>query len=362
MSRELPDQSEVTRAFWLAHMRIGFGVFLGEALFVMLYLGITPHGPHRAILWAMAASWFVLGAANLLFAPRVASQRWRAEFSTTWTVLSAFALGGVAMLDTGIDSPLIVLLFLPIGFSALAFTPRASAVCGISCLASAGIVTITDSGGRLSAEGALMLFAALAGAAVLAFAAARNRTRRERHEQALAEEIGRLAYVDGLTGCAVHRVFHERLAQEIARSVRHHQPLSLMIIDVDRFKGVNDTYGHLVGDNVLAGTGAALIAHSRSSDLVGRIGGDEFAVLMPNTQPTAALALAQRVRRELPRSLEVPVTFSVGVSGLDSSNPTPEQMIDDADFALYEVKGAGRDGVIVRNPSGATSRSRPNQR
>ena len=157
-----------------------------------------------------------------------------------------------------------------------------------------------------------------------------------------------MARTDGLTGCAVHRVFHERFEEEIARSLRNGHPLSLMMIDVDSFKVVNDTYGHLVGDHVLAGIGAALRAQSRSFDLVGRLGGDEFAVLMPDTDPTSATALAQRIRLEAAAGLEVPVTLSIGVSGLDLSQPTAEHMLDDADFSLYQVKGAGRDGVAAR--------------
>ncbi len=121
-----------------------------------------------------------------------------------------------------------------------------------------------------------------------------------------------------------------------------------MMIDVDSFKAVNDTYGHLVGDHVLAGIGAALRAQSRSFDLVGRLGGDEFAVLMPETEAGAATALAERFRLEAARGLEVPVTLSIGVSGMDPAEPTVEHMLDDADFSLYQVKRGGRDGVAVR--------------
>jgi diguanylate cyclase (GGDEF)-like protein len=122
------------------------------------------------------------------------------------------------------------------------------------------------------------------------------------------------------------------------------------MIDVDAFKSVNDTYGHLVGDHVLAAIGAVLRTHVRGFDLVGRLGGDEFAVLLPDTEPTAAVATAERIRRETSTMLDVPVTLSIGVSGLDPSTPTAEHLLDDADFALYQVKRAGRDGVTVRGP------------
>lgn len=85
--------------------------------------------------------------------------------------------------------------------------------------------------------------------------------------------------------------------------------------------------------------------------MVGRLGGDEFAVLLPDTQPSEAAIVAERLRRKASEAVEVPVTLSIGVSGLDLTTPTAERILDDADFALYQVKHAGRDGVAVRQPS-----------
>lgn len=339
---------DTQRDFWLWHMRIAFGVFLGETLVVMVYLGLTPRGPHRPVLWIVEATWFALALANLMLVPSLASRSWRAQFTAAWTVLAAFAVGAVASLDGGLESPLILLLFLPVPYTVLVFTPWVVGVCGFATLASAAFVVTTDSSTRLSLGGVLVLFAVLAGASVLSIASSVNRTRRERREQLLVKELAKLAATDGLTGCAVHRVFYQRFEEEIARSVRNGHPLSLMMIDVDCFKSVNDTYGHSVGDDVLAAVGAALRAHARRFDLVGRLGGDEFAVLMPDTEPSAAGALAERIRRDAPATLKVPVTLTVGVSGLDRSAPTTKHMLDDADIALYQAKRAGRDGVAKR--------------
>ncbi len=261
-----PDGDDTSaEIFWRAHLRTGFGVFLGEAVATASYLAVAPSSPHRAALWAMAIVWIATGAVNLALVPRVAAQPWRrARFSETWTVLSAFAVGAFAILDHGIDSPVIVLLFLPVGYAALAFTPRATAACGLSTLVVSAMVMAADPDVRLSTEDVFMLVAAFIGASVLAVAASTNRAGRERREQILLRKIVELATVDGLTGCVVHRVFHERIAQEIARSRRHGHPLSLMIVDLDEFKGVNDTYGHLVGDIVLAEAGQALRDHARA--------------------------------------------------------------------------------------------------
>jgi diguanylate cyclase (GGDEF)-like protein len=368
MSRAHPTQEEGPAAdpktdiqtdFWLRHMRIGFGIFLGETVFVLVYLALTPLRPHRTVLWIIAVAWFGCGAINLLLAPRLASWRRRAQFSAFWNILAAFAVGLVAGLDGGLGSPVILLLFLPAAFAALAFTPLIAGACGLATLTSAALVWFTDANPTISGEAALVLFAVLTGSLVLSVAASVNRVNRERNEQLLVEKIAELAMTDGLTGCAVHRVFHERFEQEIARSLRNGHPLSLMMIDVDAFKAVNDTYGHLVGDHVLAGIGSALRAQSRSFDLVGRLGGDEFAVLMPDTEAEAATALAERIRLEAAAGLEVPITLSIGVSGLDRAEPTVEHMLDDADFSLYQVKKGGRDGVAIRFPESASQGQHP---
>jgi diguanylate cyclase (GGDEF)-like protein len=340
--------ADQTERYWRTHIVIGFAVFLGEVVAIMVYLGLTPHGPHRPILYGMAVVWLVLATTNLLLASTIATKPWRSRFSVTWTVLASFAIGGFAALDYGIDSPVILLLFIPICYACLSFTPGEAAVCGISTLASALIVILVNHGSRVSDGTLAMLLAALAGASVLSVAAATNRTLRERHEELLMKEIVTLGATDGLTGCVVHRVFHDRLGEEIDRSHRYGHPLSLILVDVDDFKCVNDTYGHLVGDNTLAAVGTALCNHVRTVDLVGRVGGDEFAVLLPDTEPQAAVELARRIRHDLPAVLDVPVTLSFGVSHLDRSALTSEQMLDDADLALYQVKRSGRDAVAMR--------------
>ncbi len=345
--------SDHAELYWRTHIQIGFGVFLGEAVAILVYLGLTPHGRHRPILYGMAIAWLLFALGNLLFVTRLAASHWRVRFSVTWTVLASFAIAGFAVLDGGMNSPVVILLFLPISFAALAFTPSQALLCGASTLASAAILTNDSTGSKMSEGAVAMLLAALAGASVLCVTAAVNRLRRERHEQHLLAEIVTLGSTDGLTGCVVHRVLHEHLQVEIARAQRHLGPLSLMLVDVDNFKRINDTYGHLVGDNTLAAVGSAIRSRVRAIDLVGRIGGDEFAVLLPETEPEDAVLLAESIRSELPALVEVPVTLSIGVSGIDRTTPTSERMLDDADFALYKVKRAGRDAVALQQPQSA---------
>jgi diguanylate cyclase (GGDEF)-like protein len=339
---------DARRRFWLTHMRSGFTIFLLEALVVLCYLRLTPTGPHRSLLWAIVVTWAVCAAVGLALAPVVAARRWRTAYSVTWTVASTYAVGVVALLDTGINSPILLLLFLPIVYGALMFTPRAALVCGLSALVVITGVAAVDKHFTSSEGWALMLFGTVTGAAALSVLAAVNRERIERHEDRLLTQLAELAGTDELTGCVVRRVLRQRTEEEIERALRTSGPLSLLMIDVDRFKSINDNYGHVVGDRVLATIGAVLMDHVRPFDVASRLGGDEFAVLLPETDSPGAVQVAERIFRDLATVTEVPVTLSIGVSSLDGSMPTIERLFDEADMALYQVKRAGRDAIAVR--------------
>jgi diguanylate cyclase (GGDEF)-like protein len=334
--------------FWLTHIRMGFGIFLVETLVVVCYLALTPEGPHRLILRAVASVWLVLALVGMFLAPFVAAKPWCGTYSLTWTALSAFGVATIAILDSGMNSPVLILLFLPLIYGTLMFTPRGAGVCGVVALVSLALVALIDRQGTTSSSGQeFLLFASVAGASALTVAAAVNRTHFEQHEAQLQAKLAEMASVDELTGCAVRRVLRQRVEEEIARSLRNQSPLSLLMIDVDQFKAVNDTFGHVVGDHVLAGIGAVLRRNGRAFDLVSRIGGDEFAVLLPDTDVPNAVRVAERIQLDLPAAVEVPVTLSIGVGGLDRSEPTVEHLLDDADFALYQVKRSGRDSIAI---------------
>ncbi len=161
-------------------------------------------------------------------------------------------------------------------------------------------------------------------------------------------ELEVLAARDGLTGLANRRAFGQRLAAELGRL--NGEPLSLAVIDIDHFKAVNDTFGHAVGDAVLARVGAILSAGRRIADVVGRQGGDEFVLLLPKASAQAARSVAgrilERVRREPwgQRAPGLTVTLSIGVA--EATGSDPEELFLAADGALYAAKQAGRDRVI----------------
>ena len=166
-------------------------------------------------------------------------------------------------------------------------------------------------------------------------------------------KLEHLATVDVLTSAWNRRHFMERAAAEVARAWRHGRPLSVLLFDLDHFKLINDTYGHAAGDEALRTVVARTRDALRTSDHIGRFGGEEFAVLLPETDGAAAAVVAERVRNAIaatPIAFDqhrLPVTASIGVATWQDSEASIEHALRRADAALYDAKLAGRDRVSL---------------
>ncbi len=182
-------------------------------------------------------------------------------------------------------------------------------------------------------------------------------------ERYVATELSRH---DPLTGLANRRTFDAFLHESFNLSRRHDHALSLLLLDVDRFKSYNDSFGHPAGDEVLREVGVLLLALARKTDLVARVGGEEFAIILPETDAAGARVLAERARAELEHSprFRRQVTASVGVSTLTRAMGTPRELIEDCDLALYRAKGSGRNLVLSNGEcsSSAGAGPRPGER
>lgn len=167
------------------------------------------------------------------------------------------------------------------------------------------------------------------------------------------DELRRLSTTDPLTGLANRRALQTRLRDEWQRARRYASPLSLLLIDIDGLKQVNDDRGHATGDQVLQAAAHAINATMRVTDFGARWGGDEFAIVAPNTVRRSAQRLAQRLLGQMARqatSRDVTVTISVGVATLDPESSPPatvEWLLNEADAALYRAKSDGRNRVKV---------------
>lgn len=171
--------------------------------------------------------------------------------------------------------------------------------------------------------------------------------------QTIAARLQEAARRDALTNALTRRALDEAAEIEVARSNRHRTPLSLLMLDIDHFKLVNDQYGHPAGDAVLRRFATATQACLRREDLFGRVGGEEFCALLPNTPAAGAALLAERIRKAVADLVievdghRVPLMVSIGVATLGENGMVWQDLVRQADAALYAAKHAGRNRVIM---------------
>lgn len=170
-------------------------------------------------------------------------------------------------------------------------------------------------------------------------------------------EILKHASMDALTGLNNRRQFDIRLRQEVSASKRKDTPLCCMMIDIDFFKQINDTYGHPVGDHILKEFAQLLKAEIREYDFASRYGGEEFCILLPDTDLDEAAAVAQRLREVVEKEYNiseseapkmVSITISIGLSKFEPDTQNPYELYKIADQALYKAKTTGRNKVVVK--------------
>lgn len=203
----------------------------------------------------------------------------------------------------------------------------------------------------MAAGGVLYVAAAYRATRTLAFFV--RRSFQLSHELRAARHAAeRLARTDALTGLANRRAFYELGQRAFDESVRYAHPVSIVMLDVDRFKSINDTHGHAAGDRALQRVAELIAESTRASDVAGRVGGEEFAILLTHTSATEAFALAERLRTKLAEtSVEhegetIRFTASLGVAERDERATSFYALIANADAALYRAKHEGRDKVV----------------
>lgn len=171
----------------------------------------------------------------------------------------------------------------------------------------------------------------------------------------LVRMLSERAQLDGLTALWNRSHFDERLSQLVSSAERSNRPLSLALLDLDHFKSINDNYGHPAGDAALQGAAEIINNSARNSDVPCRYGGEEFAIILPETTPEQAKILCERIReaisaRDWPAHPDRRITVSIGIAGAEGSTGLPpDQWVAHADATLYKAKEGGRDRVMLTN-------------
>ncbi|HVK98866.1 MAG TPA: diguanylate cyclase [Dongiaceae bacterium] len=171
--------------------------------------------------------------------------------------------------------------------------------------------------------------------------------------QAAMKKLEMVSRVDGLTQLFNRSHWQSRLSEEFSRAGRYQAPLTLIMFDLDHFKSVNDTHGHLGGDAVLVQVAELIRSALRDSDIAGRYGGEEFGIILPSTPMDGAKVVAERLRASIESSpvpfekIQIPVTASLGIAQFDAGIKDVEEFIAHADAALYDAKERGRNRVVI---------------
>jgi diguanylate cyclase (GGDEF)-like protein len=338
------------------NMRIGLGASGAVLVANVAYLAITLDRPNRPALLALQMLAITVGIVAVA-APGGRSGAWLEArlhrhvstggalvfWGASQTALILLAMG----LDGGLTSPMTLLLFVPLLMGSSTFSQRFVALCAAGNVG--GVFVVGALTGTLNAGTSTLLPVVLASTALAASIAGRSvwelASQLDRANLALEE----LARADSLTGCLNHRSFHQELASALANESGPDAITAVLLIDIDHFKRINDRYGHPAGDEVLVAIAEGITASLRAEDVLGRTGGEEFAVLLPGSGVDTALAIGERVRTSIAALAGVPepITASIGVAISWGVATTPVALVNAADRAMYDAKHAGRDQMVV---------------
>jgi diguanylate cyclase (GGDEF)-like protein len=321
--------------FWLRSIAIGGWASLWTGATGLVYAIVFASGDNRVAIALTIGVVMAMGAAALWLVPwgRFLHSRRREWLLLGWSLSTVVMIALMAALDGGARSPLALGLVLPAIFASLAYSRSRVLVVGCATEAAFGLLCLVGSPGG----GAIVVAVVVLGAAVWIAA------RQADFHQEWRHQLARHSLNDPLTGLLNRRGFQEASAGAFDGLRRPR--VTLVLIDLDRFKEYNDVYGHQAGDDLLRWVGAELLATVRETDSVARIGGDEFAVLLPETGAEAAAPLIERIDERLADR----VPHSLGKASSPEDGPSFDQLYRVADAGLYARKFArpGRSAAAL---------------
>lgn len=334
-----PEQVE----FWRRHTWSGIALCLVLPALVLLREAMLDGATRQPVLlWGVAPAAMLLGVLVMAVpVHRVVRHPRGAWFYYAWECVGIVAVTVCVALDGGVPSPYALFYFVILAHAALAYPPRGVALAGASTIVAYVLTAVV--GTEVAVAEVVFGAAVLAVATATCALASSGHQRLNRRTAAYARTVQAMAERDGLTGCLVHRAFHARL-DEAVRRAGPDAPVSLVLLDVDEFKAVNDTYGHPAGDAVLERIGRVLADLCRSQDVTGRLGGDEFALLLHDADARTADSVARRVQAGLDADggLRVRVSLGAATAAVPGEGAA---LRAEADTALYRAKRQGREAV-----------------
>ena len=332
-------------------VRVVAGTFILSTAAIVAATGLWPATQTAIFVLLAFAGLFVLFIHDLLPPTALGPAKFIIEGSVAITVATL-----LVALTGGVASPFFFAFPLIVGGAALVVSPPVTLV--LAAVASFGYILAVLAGtveGALSPATAATVGVNLTALILLAYVAmVIARAQRRTRDAAI-----RLSTVDSLTGLFNRTFFFAAIDREIARSARSGRGFCLLMMDLDELKAINDRLGHFHGDRVLRGVGDVIAAGVRQIDTAARYGGDEFVVLLPETDPTGAFVLAEKIRLgvnamviDLPGGVPRP-SLSIGVVAYPDDGRTADQLIISADGAMYASKRSGKDrvtGVMMPGP------------
>jgi diguanylate cyclase (GGDEF)-like protein/putative nucleotidyltransferase with HDIG domain len=322
-----PGGDPFALTFRVGTLRTGVWPSVAVCLYAGLYFWQTWDEPHRGVLTAIIAVACVASVAIArLPVERLLRGRWCEPFFLGWSFSLVALIAVAAHLDGGSESPLVALFFLPLVYAALSYPLRSMlAVAAFDLGAFLTVALLTPSPSR---SHVFLLGASLTNCAWICAWQSRNHDVHRR-------ELDRASRTDPLTGCLNRRGFEERLDAELSRADREGGAATLLLLDLDGFKAVNDRHGHAAGDELLRWVAARLDREVRTEDAVGRLGGDEFAIVLAGGRPAAAVE-----RIEVALAERAPA--SVGIATYPADGHDADELLRVADGDLYTRKHGRR--------------------